>query len=86
MLKKPVTSVPSSGRPVWLTTLVTSGKDAEHDASLIHDAQAFGGASAGSEGAANPDGAFVEMGKKLGADNAAEAEEEGEKRGHSLLR
>ena len=26
VLKKPVVSVPSSGRPVWLTTLVTSGK------------------------------------------------------------
>ena len=28
VLKKPVVSVPSSGRPTWLVTVVTSGKEA----------------------------------------------------------
>ena len=54
------------------------GKGGEDDARLVHDAQALGGAGGGSERAAHPDGAFVEVRQELGADDAAEAEEDGE--------
>ncbi len=74
VLKKPVVSVPSSGRPVWLTTLVTSGKELRRRRASFITAQAFGGAGGGGEGAADPDGAFVEVGEELGADDAAEGE------------
>ena len=48
------------------------GKRGQDEAGLFGDGEAFGGAGTGSERAANPDGAFVEMGKELGADDAAE--------------
>ena len=49
------------------------GKRAEHDARLIRDADAFVGSGAGSERAAHPERAFIEMRQKFGADGAAEA-------------
>src|ERR1035438_3021762 len=45
-----------------------------------HDAEALGGAGGWSEGAADPDGAFVEVRQELGADDAAEAEKDGEQK------
>ena len=68
-------SVPSSGLPTWLSHLGDLGERSQNDAGLIHDADAFGGTGAGSERAANPDGAFVEMGKKFRADHPAEHQE-----------
>ena len=49
------------------------GKGSEDVAGLIGDADAFGGAGAGGQGAADPDGAFIEVGEKFGADHAAES-------------
>ena len=54
------------GAVVWAAGLADDlgdlGEGVEPDARLVHDAEAFGGAGAGREGAADPDGAFVEMG------------------------
>ncbi len=50
------------------------GKRAEDDAGLIRDADAFVGAGAGGERAANPERAFIEMRQEFGADGAAESE------------
>ena len=47
------------------------GKPGEGEACLIHDADALAGSGAGGQRAARPDGAFVEVGKELGADHAA---------------
>ena len=58
--------------------LVTSGKEASMTRAWFITRDAFGRAGAGRERAAHPDGAFVEMGQKLGADDAAERQEDGE--------
>ena len=50
---------------------------AEHDARLVGDADALVGAGAGSEGAADPDRAFIEVRQEFGADGAAEGEVDG---------
>src|SRR5579862_4759491 len=49
-------------------------KRAENNAGLIGDANAFVGAGAGSESAANPERAFIEVGKEFGANGAAEGQ------------
>ena len=53
------------------------GKRGHDIARLVGEGDAFGGA-AGRQGAADPDGAFVKVGKEFGADEAAEYEEDGE--------
>ncbi len=47
------------------------GKRRQNDAGLIHHARALGGAGAGRERGAGPDGAFIQMRQELGADGAA---------------
>ena len=64
------------GAPGLTDDLGHLGKGGEDKARLVHDAQALRGTGAGSECAADPDGAFVEMGEKLRADDAAEAQEQ----------
>ena len=54
------------------------GKAGEDEPGLVGDGEAFGGAGAGSERAADPDGAFVEVREELRADDAAEDEEAAE--------
>ena len=54
------------------------GKRGEDVAGLVGDADAFGGAGAGGQGAADPDGAFVEVGEEFGANHAADHQENGE--------
>ncbi len=83
VLKKPVVSVPSSGRPVWLTTLVTSGKAESLSRASFMMRRLSVGPVRGRERAADPDGAFVEVREELGADDAAEAEEDGEEQRQS---
>ncbi len=53
-------------------------KRAQKDAGLIGDADAFVGADALLERAAHPQRTFVEVRQKLGADDAAEGEKDGE--------
>ena len=43
-------------------------------ARLLHDALAFGGAGAGRQRAARPDGAFIQVRQELGTDDAAHGE------------
>ena len=45
------------------------GKGGQDDARLIHDGHALGGAGAGSQRAAHPDGAFIQVGQELRADD-----------------
>ncbi len=50
------------------------GKRAEHDASLVRHPNAFVGPGAGRECAAHPERAFIQVGQKLGTDDAAEGQ------------
>ncbi len=68
VLENSVVSVPSSGRPTWETTCVTSGKAGRNQARTVHDVCALGRADAGSGSAAHPDGAFIKVREKFGAD------------------
>ena len=45
-----------------------------HDARLVGEVDARGGAFAGGQRSAHPDGAFIQMGQKLRADGPAEGE------------
>jgi hypothetical protein len=74
VLKKPVVSVPSSGRPTLVDHLRDFGKGAENLASPLRDARALGGSGAGRQGAAHPDRAFVKMRQELRSDHAAEGQ------------
>ena len=65
---KPFTSVPSSGRPSWLTTLTTSGKEPRISRDLAHQARGFAGRDGFRHEAAHPERAFVQLGQKLRAD------------------
>ncbi len=58
------------------------GERCEDDARLVVEALRLGEAGAGRQGAAGPDGAFVEVGKKLRTDDPAEEQEGREPRGH----
>ena len=50
-----------------------------HDARLVGEVDAGGGAFAGRQRAAHPDGAFVEMGQELRADGPADGEIDGDR-------
>ena len=54
------------------------GKGGQHGARFVHDGHALGRPGAGRERAAHPDGAFIQMRKKLRADHAAEAQKRGQ--------
>ncbi len=47
----------------------------QHDSGLVGDGEALGGAGAGGQGTAHPDGAFIEVGQELRSDHAAEGQE-----------
>jgi len=67
VLKKPAVSVPSSGRPVWLTTCVTSGKEAITRRALLVKSMLAVGLRWGAMFHA-PRWNLVEMGQKLRSD------------------
>ena len=71
VLKKPVVSVPSSGRPTWLVVVVTSGNEPQ-DHAPDSPRDALGRPRARRQRAAHPDRAFIQMRKKLGSDGAAQ--------------
>src|SRR5665213_4452851 len=73
VLKKPVVSVPSSGRPTWLVATVTSGERSEDNAGLIRQMNAFAGPGARRESAAHPDGALVQVRQKFRSDRLRQA-------------
>ena len=72
VLKKPVVSVPSSGRPTWLVHWVTSGKEHSRSRAWFASADALRRPGAGRQRAAHPQSAFIQMRQELRADHAAQ--------------
>ena len=78
MLKNPVVSVPSSGRPSCDTTLVTSGKDRNTRAHLVGQLGAMFERDGQRHRRVRPDVSLLQLGQKL----AAQQREQRQRRDH----
>src|SRR5262249_27872061 len=55
-------------------------ESSKYEPRLIHEARTFGEVCTLRQSAANPDGAFIKMGQKLGTDDTAESEIQGRRK------